>query len=123
MRIPKNELRIETMRGTGPGGQRRNTANTAVRITHLPTGVKAYADERSQKHSRRRAMRELLCRLASLRRDAQANYRKTRRDQAIKDRTIVRTYDYKTGQARDHRTGRQAPLKQVLGKGRLDLLQ
>lgn len=55
MKFNKSDCKVETMRGTGPGGQHRNKTDSAVRITHLPTGVSAYCDERSQAVSKRKA--------------------------------------------------------------------
>lgn len=61
--VPKSDLRIETYRDTGPGGQHRNTTDSAVRITHLPTGITAKSALRSQHENKRLAMITLLSRL------------------------------------------------------------
>lgn len=121
-KLNKCDLKIEYMRGTGPGGQHRNKTNSACRITHIPTGVSAYADERSQHHSRKIAMKELKNRLAQIKLDQQAQNKKDRRDKAIHDTKRIRTYDYKKQIVYDHRTGKSAPLKEVIEKGRIDLL-
>lgn len=122
MNIPKDDLRFEYMRGTGPGGQKRNKACTACRITHLPTGITAYSDERSQSHSRKTALKVLTERLLDVKRQAKAADKKTRRDQKIHDHTVVRTYDYSRGVVIDHRTHKKASLKNVLDKGKIHLL-
>jgi peptide chain release factor 1 len=110
------------MRGTGPGGQHRNKTESAVRVTHLPTGVSAYADERSQKQSKRKALRELDRRLAERRQESADADKKARRDAAIRERSIIRTYDYSRDTVKDHRTGKTASIKNVLDKGRIDLI-
>jgi len=122
MEINRADLRIETMRGTGPGGQHRNKTDSAVRVTHIPTGVTAYADERSQKHSRRKAMSDLEEKLEQMVFDRRAAERKARRDEAIKPQANLRTYNFLRGTVKDHRSGKVASIKDVLGKGRIDLL-
>jgi len=119
----KSELKIEYMRGTGAGGQRKNKVATACRITHIPSGLSAYSDQRMQKDSRKSAMKDLLKKLG-LRKDAKrAEAKKKRRDHAIHNEERIRTYDFKKGIVIDHRTGKKASLKEVLGKGRIDLLR
>lgn len=64
LKIPQSDLRYETYRDTGPGGQHRNTTDSAVRITHLPTGISAKSAARSQHENRRAALVTLMARLA-----------------------------------------------------------
>lgn len=123
MKIPKSDLRTEFMRGTGPGGQHRNKTDSACRITHLPTGISAYADERSQSHSRRAAMSELTRRLRDRANEERAAQKKARRDEAIWPSRAIRTYDFGRGLVTDHRTGKTASVKDVLGKGKIGLLR
>jgi protein subunit release factor B len=67
MRILERDLAIERLKGSGPGGQRRNKRETGVRITHLPTGITAMAtEERSQALNLKRAKERLAERLAKL---------------------------------------------------------
>lgn len=61
--IPDKDLRYETYRDTGPGGQHRNTTDSAVRVTHLPTGISAKSASRSQHDNRRAALATLLARV------------------------------------------------------------
>lgn len=122
MNLRKEDCRIETMRGTGSGGQHRNKTDSACRITHIPTGISAYADERSQKHSKRLAWEELERRLAGLEEEKRAAEKKARRDHAIHNTQVVRTYDYKADRVKDHRTKKTASIKDVLVKGRFDLV-
>lgn len=124
MDITKKDLRIEYTRGTGPGGQRKNKVETACRITHIPTGTTAYADERSQKHSYRLAMNELTKRLRDAIEAEKASVKKERRDHKVKNpERAIRTYDYKAGLVYDHRTGKNATIKDILKKGKLELLR
>lgn len=110
------------MRGTGPGGQHRNKTESCVRATHIPTGISVVVDERSQHTSKRKALKELERRLIEQGREKKAAARKARRDERIHDKSYIRTYDFKSGLVRDHRSGKTASVKDVLIKGRLDLL-
>ncbi len=121
--IPKSDLKIERIRGKGPGGQNKNKVCSCIRLTHLPTGIVVRIDGRDQGQNLKQAMAEMEQRLAERKQAARAIARKARRDEAIRNETTVRTYDYKSGLVRDHRTGRTASIKDVLGKGRVDLLQ
>ena len=67
--MQEHELRIDFFRGSGPGGQHRNTSETGVRITHLPTGIVATATESRSRHQNlQNAMARLEAKLAALRR-------------------------------------------------------
>lgn len=70
--VPESDLRYETYRDTGPGGQHRNTTDSAVRVTHLPTGISAKSALRSQHENRRAALMTLMARLADHKRSADA---------------------------------------------------
>lgn len=120
--IDPKDVRIETMRGTGPGGQNRNKRETTVRATHIPTGISAYADGRNQGQNKKKAMAVLAERVAAAATLKRSRERKARRDQAIHDTTTIRTYNFSRGTVKDHRTGAVASIKEVLGKGRFDLL-
>lgn len=122
MELRKEDCRVETMRGTGNGGQHRNKTDSACRITHIPTGLSAYADERSQKHSKRLAWAELERRLQGLEDERRAADKKARRDHAIHNTEIVRTYDFKANRVKDHRTKKAASIKDVLVKGKIELV-
>lgn len=123
MKIDKEDLKIETMRGKGKGGQHKNVTDSCVRITHIPTGIVVMKDGRNQHHNKRMAMRELLKRLKNRKRETRAQHKKANREFKIRHTPIIRTYDFKQGIVKDHRTGKRAPLKEVLEKGRLDLLK
>ena len=122
MNIPKADLKYEFMRGTGPGGQHRNKTDSKCRITHTPTGIQASCDERSQKHSKRKALATLKQRIQDDIDDRKAEGKKADRDRKIAEGGRVRTYDYTKDEVYDHRTKKRATIKQILRKGELDRL-
>lgn len=117
-----NELKIERITGSGPGGQHRNKTASCVRVTHLPTGIQVTIDGRNQHANLRKAKKLIVQRIAEAKAEAVASARKARRDAAIKDGPVIRTYDYKRKIVKDHRTGKTASLKEVMN-GYLDDLR
>jgi peptide chain release factor 1 len=112
------DLRIDITKGSGPGGQHRNKTESAVRITHKPTGLTAYAcDDRSQHVNRDRAMEVLAARVATKAQERVNDARDKSRAAMhgtghIADRQ--RSYLWREGVAVDHATGVRVPLGQAL---------
>jgi len=105
--LPPEELKIETMRASGAGGQHVNTTESAVRITHIPTGIMAYMqEERSQHKNKAKGLKLVAARVHQLRREEAMQSRSQARSSLMGggDRSErIRTYNYPQDRITDHR--------------------
>lgn len=122
--IDENELKIDVYRSTGPGGQSVNTTDSAVRITHLPTGVVvAMQDEKSQLQNKAKAMRVLRARLYELERAKQREEQDAARRSQIgsgERAEKIRTYNYAESRVTDHRVKLTQHRLDAILEGELD---
>jgi peptide chain release factor 1 len=128
VQINEQELKIDVYRSSGPGGQSVNTTDSAVRITHLPTGlVVTCQDEKSQHKNRDKAMRVLRSRLLDIRVAEQeaARARDRKLQVGTGDRSAkIRTYNFPQSRVTDHRIGYTThALQQVLDGGLDELIE
>jgi peptide chain release factor 1 len=126
VQIDPKDLRVDVFRATGPGGQGVNTTDSAVRITHLPTGlVVSCQDERSQHKNKAKALKVLRARLLEqARAEQEQQIAEARRQQVgTGDRSErIRTYNFPQGRVTDHRIGLTLHNLQAILEGDLDEL-
>ena len=124
IQINQNDLRVDTFCSSGPGGQSVNTTYSAVRITHLPTGVVvSMQDEKSQIKNREKAMRVLRARLQEIEEQKQHDALSAERKSMVGsgDRSEkIRTYNFKENRVTDHRIGMTVHQLDLVMEGALD---
>lgn len=124
VQINQNDLRIDTFCSSGPGGQSVNTTYSAVRLTHLPTGVVvSMQDEKSQIKNREKAMRVLRARLQELEEQKQHEAQSAERKSQVGsgDRSEkIRTYNFKENRVSDHRIGMTIYQLELFMEGMID---
>lgn len=124
VQINQNDLRIDTFCSSGPGGQSVNTTYSAVRITHLPTGVVvSMQDEKSQIKNREKAMRVLRARLQEIEEQKQHDALSAERKSMVGsgDRSEkIRTYNFKENRVTDHRIGMTVHQLDLVMEGQID---
>ncbi len=122
--IDPNDLRIDVFRSAGPGGQSVNTTDSAVRITHLPSGlVVSCQDEKSQHKNKAKAMKVLRARLLNkITKEQDAKRSEERRSQVGSgDRSErIRTYNFPQGRVTDHRIGLTLYKLEIILQGEID---
>lgn len=122
--IPKDQIKIETTRGSGPGGQHKNSTDSCVIMTHIPTGIKVVRDGRSQISNREYAYNEIKKRVNEFYRTGfMDNESKSRKDQVgMIDRSIKkRSYRIKEDLVIDHETSKSCSFKEF-NKGKIELV-
>jgi peptide chain release factor 1 len=125
-KINPSDLKIDVARSSGPGGQNVNKLETAIRITHLPTGLTVFCqNERSQAQNREKAMEILRAKLFELKQNEQSSQISQERRQQIgaADRSEkIRTYNFPQNRITDHRLGKSWHDLENILNGKLDII-
>src|SRR4030095_1373680 len=126
IQVNDNDLRVDVYRSTGHGGQSVNTTDSAVRITHLPTGlVVTCQDEKSQLKNKTKALSVLRSRLYQMQQEQQHSQEAQMRRSQVgtgKRAEKIRTYNYRENRVTDHRIGLTLHNLDQIMQGQLDLL-
>ena len=112
--LKTSDLKYETYRDSGPGGQHRNTSDTAVRVTHLPTGIQACSALKSQAQNKALALSALKARLVERARHAETERRNSNRKAQLgtgERSDKVRTIAYQRGRVESHVNGKRMKIR------------
>jgi protein subunit release factor A len=121
--VMKDEFKVRYSRGSGPGGQRKNKVETCVEIIHIPTRFKEICQQTpSRARNYKIAMERLERRIVEHELEQKRQRQNELRIRLMDSATVIRTYNFKRGVVKDHRSGKEAPLKDVLN-GKIDLLR
>ncbi|PTI69924.1 peptide chain release factor 1 [Staphylococcus succinus] len=121
--VRNEDIKIDTYRSSGAGGQHVNTTDSAVRITHIPTGIIATSSEKSQIQNREKAMKVLKARLFDMKLQEEQQKYAAQRKSAVGsgDRSErIRTYNYPQSRVTDHRIGLTLQKLDQIMEGKLD---
>src|SRR4030095_14895322 len=124
IQINPADLRIDVFRSSGPGGQSVNTTDSAVRVTHIPTGVRVQCqDEKSERKNKRKAMKVLRARLLEAEQERAAGERASERRSQVGAGVRsekIRTYNFPQSRITDHRAGVTVHQLEAVLEGDLD---
>jgi len=124
LKLSRSDLRYETYRDSGPGGQHRNTSDTAVRVTHLPTGIQACSALKSQAQNKVLALSALRARLINREKERANDSRNGKRKSQVGTGMRgdkIRTIAYQRQRVECHRTGKRMKIRDY-EKGFIELL-
>lgn len=124
LKINPNDLNFETYRGSGPGGQHRNKTDTAVRVTHIPTGMQACSEIKSQSRNKVLALAALKARLLDKQVESQQQGRNSKRKQQVgtgERSDKIRTYAEQRGRVENHLNGKRCSIS-AYEKGEIERL-
>lgn len=123
--LNSSEIKLETTRGTGNGGQHKNTTDSCVVVTHIPTGIKVVVDGRNQHNNKKNALKELTDRVNHLYETGHLMNEYEAKKEQLSDASRGdkrRTYKVTESTVIDHITGKRARLKDIL-RGKINLLK
>ena len=115
-------IEFEYLSGQGNGGQHMQKNATTVRATDTDSGISVIIRGRHREANKKKAVKEIQKRKNKIKEEEKAGKRKARRDVAIKTKNIIRTYHKVRNTVKDHRTGKTASYKDVLEKGKIELV-
>ena len=119
--LDKKDIEFQAVRGSGPGGQKRNKTSSTIRAIHIPTGASVWIDGRSQYKNKIKAHQILTARIREKENDILCNKYSNNREQQIKKGSKVRTYNFVNNRVTDHATGKKTSDFRGIMNGNLSL--